>query len=201
MSKISVKLIKEYIVNNDKSSVMRFKNMQERDLWLHNTQTVFNESTLDDLNNIVDEINIREDSKSTRLFLELYAKQLSNLTKDISVMTTDPIDLVNSLNLQVSQYRINDNATYIINHIIGSSICNILRTYSDESVYTIATHESLFKQIIMNYIKQVYADYYQSKGINSHGLSEYTIKRVLESEMKQNNTEPVLTENAEEINN
>ena len=32
-----IKLIKEYIVNSAPKSVAKFKNLQERDLWLRNT--------------------------------------------------------------------------------------------------------------------------------------------------------------------
>ena len=70
MSKLTLTLIKEYIVNNDKSSVMKFKNLQERDLWLHNTIKVFNDSTIEELNEVAETADLSQ--KSGKLLMELY---------------------------------------------------------------------------------------------------------------------------------
>jgi len=178
MSKINLKLIKEYIVNNDKSSVMKFKNLQERDLWLHNTINVFNSCTIEDLNDVAEEAELEQ--KSGKLLMELYSKKLSEIVKDVNVMQLSLNEVYNEMSMRIFKYRTSDKSKAIIDNIIGSSICNFLRIYSDEEILNFINSKTEYTNIICNYIMMIYEQYRNSEGKISYGINEYTFRKVSE---------------------
>lgn len=178
MSKINLKLIKEYIVNNDKSSVMKFKNLQERDLWLHNTINVFNSCTIEDLNDVAEEAELEQ--KSGKLLMELYSKKLSEIVKDVNVMQLSLNEVYNEMSMRIFKYRTSDKSKAIIDNIIGSSICNFLRIYSDEEILNFINNKTEYTNIICNYIMMIYEQYRNSEGKISYGINEYTFRKVSE---------------------
>ena len=176
MSKLTLTLIKEYIVNNDKSSVMKFKNLQERDLWLHNTIKVFNDSTIEELNEVAETADLSQ--KSGKLLMELYSKKLNEIVKDINIMELSINEVYNEISMRIFKYKTSDKSKQIIDNIIGSSICNFLRMYSDDEIITFIKSENEYTNLICNYIMMIYNEYRQSEGKISYGLSEYTFRKV-----------------------
>lgn len=177
---ITLKLLKEYIVNNDKSSVMKFKNIQERDVWLQNASLVFQNSTIEDLNGIIDEVDFTH--KSGRLFLEIYSNKLSELVKDLDIKSMNLNEIYNELELRIHPYKTNEKATNTITNIIGSSICNFLKMFKDDEIISFVKSNNMYTVIILNYMKNIFQEYVQSKGKISYGLSEYTLVNCLRNE-------------------
>lgn len=175
--KISLKLLKEYIVNNDKSSVMKFKSIQDRDVWLQNAAIVFQNATIEDLNNIASEID--RNHKSGKLFLEIYSSKLSELVKDLDIKQMNLNEIYNELQARVHSYKTNESAAEIITNIIGSSICNFLRMFSDVEIIDFIKRNTEYNDIIINFMRNVFQEYIQSKGKVSYGLSEYTLTNCL----------------------
>lgn len=183
---LSLKLIKEYIVNSQPSSIMKFRSLQDKEVWLQNAVKVFNDAKIEDLNKMVDEVEFNDKQmsndkmlNSTRFVIELYSKKLSQLVADVNVRDLSLNEIYNELTMRISPYRTNEKATMVINNIIGSSICNFLRLYNDEQIIEFVKNDNEYTTILKNYIAGVYDQYVKSKGISSYGLSEYVMIQCL----------------------
>lgn len=185
MSKISLDLIKQFITNSQPNAISKFKNKQEWEVWLDNTKQIFEITTIEDLNDFIDLVDFEK--TSGKFYLDLYAKKLANETKDVNVNELNLFGVINDINLKVDKFKTHNKAKDVINKIIGSSLCGIFRTKSDEEVISVVSTETEYQPMFINYIRQVYMDYYQSKGINSHGLNEYTLRKILEYDAKRQN--------------
>lgn len=98
-----IKLIKEYIVNSAPKSVAKFKNLQERDLWLRNTELQFESLTLQDLNGVIDLIEFEQ--KSGSFYGQLYNRALSKLFLDIDITQHSLIEIADKMEEIVKDYR------------------------------------------------------------------------------------------------
>lgn len=173
-----IKLIKEYIVNSAPKSVAKFKNLQERDLWLRNTELKFESLTLEDLNGVIDLVEFEQ--KSGSFYGQLYNRALSKLFLDIDITQHSLIEIADKMEEIVKDYRLNTRANMLISKILGSSICNILKSYKDDYILEFVRTNKTYRLIVSNYILRIADEYFKSDGKVSYGLSDYTLRNIIE---------------------
>jgi hypothetical protein len=172
-----LKLIREYIANSNTKGVGRFINLQEREVWLTNNGSILNSLTIEQLNSTIDIVDYEKDSG--KFFMRLYSDKLSEIVKDMNIQELTLMDIYNEIEVRTNQFRTNARAIQLINNIIGSSISNYLRLYKDDEIIDFIKRDTDYNIIIYNFMSMVMKQYQESKGKISYGISEYTLKAVL----------------------
>jgi len=178
MEKITLDLIKKYISNSNPKSTMKFKSLQEREVWLQNAQLIFSNTIIEDLNDIIDGVDFSHQSGS--FFAKLYSDKLSIVFKDINIQTLPLIDVYNEVKMRVEKYKTNEKAIELINNIVGSSFCNFFRLYKDEEIIDLIRRNTEYSIIFRNFFSGLMKSYQDSEGKISYGISEYTMRNCLQ---------------------
>lgn len=175
--KLNLELLKEYIVYSNPKSLMKFKTVQEKEVWMLNMQSIIKDTTIEDLNEFIDIVDFNKDSG--KLFAKIYSDKLSEVVKDVNLQQMSLIDIYNEITLRTEQFKTNQKAIELIINIIGSSICNFLRVFKDDDIIDLIKRNTEYTNIFMNFFNTIAKSYQDSEGKISYGLSEYTIKNCL----------------------
>lgn len=172
-----IKEIKEYIVNNNPNSTLKFKSPRDREAYLRKADLFFEKLSLEDLNSVIDLVEF--DQKSGKFFSSLYAGKISKLFTDIDVTQITLKETYALMNERLNHLKNNVKANQLIYKVIGHGLCDLLKFFREDDIIEFVKSENEHFKYLANHFLKIYNEYHSSGGKISYGLSEYTIKNVL----------------------